>query len=436
MSDIRDADALARWLDCEPGTEPPSALDPEVVEGILALRPDLAPPLRLTLEDVLATVTEGPFADPAALADAAEQLHQWLAAHPGQAPPASIDPAIVEAAYALRPDLAPAPRLTIDDVLAEVSTGPLAEPAADAPISLDAARKGKRWWAWSGLGVVAMAATVLLFVQPMAHLAEKAPSSARSAKVAHKNAKRSKMKAKSKQRAKRAAKPAADREAVMAKQEMDATGMAASGRADRYEKVAQQQAQLSALEARAQPASMEPAEEAPMRILIGSAASTSTSTGAGTIEDVYAGAPVAAAPGYMPSARPPSPAPADVSRSRAKDKRVASASASSKDLAGPPMDAEDEADDLAETQSRTIEVRMDGASEERGIEIRCGNGYRSRRPVREGRVVFKDVPDSRCALTFFGGTPARYAPVLPGQTLKCSTLEGVATCTAVPSRAR
>jgi hypothetical protein len=63
MTDEQTARALARWLEQPPGTDPPAELGREVVEAIYALRPDLAPTPRLTADDILATVTKGPLAD-------------------------------------------------------------------------------------------------------------------------------------------------------------------------------------------------------------------------------------------------------------------------------------------------------------------------------------------------------------------------------------
>ncbi len=61
-SDENTAKALARWLDQPPGTEPPSELGRDVVEAVYALRPDLAPVPRLTADDILADVRRGPLA--------------------------------------------------------------------------------------------------------------------------------------------------------------------------------------------------------------------------------------------------------------------------------------------------------------------------------------------------------------------------------------
>jgi len=64
-SDENTARALARWLEQPPGTEPPSELGRDVVEAVYALRPDLAPTPRLTADDILADVRRGPLASAA-----------------------------------------------------------------------------------------------------------------------------------------------------------------------------------------------------------------------------------------------------------------------------------------------------------------------------------------------------------------------------------
>jgi hypothetical protein len=57
------SEALGRWLEAAPGTLPPDDLDPEVVESVYALRPELAPAPRVTAEDILASLTAGPLAE-------------------------------------------------------------------------------------------------------------------------------------------------------------------------------------------------------------------------------------------------------------------------------------------------------------------------------------------------------------------------------------
>lgn len=54
MTEQEQAQALSRWLEQPAGTPPPEGLDPEVVESVYAMRPDLAPELTLGADDILA----------------------------------------------------------------------------------------------------------------------------------------------------------------------------------------------------------------------------------------------------------------------------------------------------------------------------------------------------------------------------------------------
>lgn len=108
--------------------------------------------------------------------DQARLLAEWLESHPGEEPPAGLDPDVVETVYALRPDLAPAPRLDLDDLLGSVASGPLAapgevlpfpeaaphEPAEVAPLS------SRRRWAAAGTMLALAAAVVLVVLAPRA----------------------------------------------------------------------------------------------------------------------------------------------------------------------------------------------------------------------------------------------------------------------------
>lgn len=135
----------------------------------------------------------------------AQLLADWLDQPPGTAPPPGLDPDVVAAVYALRPDRAPAPRVTIDDVLARVATGPFAgNPVPSDPqeqaeagaegelVSLGAARERaaadraartvardervtrraqrawQRWWVGPAAGLGLAAAAALLLVVPTA----------------------------------------------------------------------------------------------------------------------------------------------------------------------------------------------------------------------------------------------------------------------------
>ena len=147
MTPDRQAQLLAHWLHQEPGGAVPDELDEDVVEAVYALRPDLAPAPRLTIEQILEEVNEGPLALTGAARPDAAQVHAlmaWLEAAPGRAPGPEIDPDVVEAVYAMRPDLAPAPTLSLDDILGAVTSGPFAaastaaasSPVAPSPLSL------------------------------------------------------------------------------------------------------------------------------------------------------------------------------------------------------------------------------------------------------------------------------------------------------------
>jgi hypothetical protein len=161
------AEALAVWLADEPGRPAPAEVDAEVLETIFALRPEYAPPHGVTIEHILSSLTDGPLLDPAV----AEALQEWLASPAGTPPPPVLPVGVVEATYVLRPELAPALRVGIDDILGELREGPLAEPQV---IDLDAERVKQRWWATPTVAVAAVAATVLFFVGPLSNKADEA----------------------------------------------------------------------------------------------------------------------------------------------------------------------------------------------------------------------------------------------------------------------
>ena len=110
---------------------------------------------------------------PTAIEDQATRLAQWLEERPGASPPDNVDPQVLEALWVLRPDLAPAPRVTVDDILASVTAGPFApgvEPleahrrTMAAPVRAGRRSRAGAWW--SGAGVLAVAALALVVVQP------------------------------------------------------------------------------------------------------------------------------------------------------------------------------------------------------------------------------------------------------------------------------
>ena len=108
----------------------------------------------------------------------------WLEAGPGAPPPEELDPEVIEATYALRPSMAPAARVSLDDILAGVTAGPFAPHAAPlpdaAPEALPApanvpdfggavapAPLRRRQSVWGALGALAAAALVLVTVMPL-----------------------------------------------------------------------------------------------------------------------------------------------------------------------------------------------------------------------------------------------------------------------------
>jgi hypothetical protein len=192
MSENLEAQALADWLAGPPHGAVPDTLDADVAEAIIALRPEYAPPHTVNIESVLATLTEGPLVDPA-IADA---LRQWLESKPGTPPPPNLPVGVVEATYALRPELAPSLGLNIDDVLNEVNAGPLAgaevvplqpqggPPQTDRIASRALGSTRRKWWTGTAVTATAVAATTLLFVGPMADKAQQGPSHFTDARVA------------------------------------------------------------------------------------------------------------------------------------------------------------------------------------------------------------------------------------------------------------
>ena len=91
----------------------------------------------------------------------AKQLADWLEQHPGSPAPEGMAPEVVEAVYALRPDLAPAPRVSLESILEKIEEGPFAEELG----SVKPAHQ-PRMKIWRGLGGLAAAAAVLFIALP------------------------------------------------------------------------------------------------------------------------------------------------------------------------------------------------------------------------------------------------------------------------------
>ena len=165
MSENHESSLLATWLDGGPGCPAPTEIDQDVVETIYALRPEYAPALQLTIEGVLESLMDGPLLDPAV----GEALRTWLNCPPGTPPPPNLPVGLVETTYALRPDLAPAPKVGIEDVLGAIETGPLATPNV---VDIESVRAARVWWRSPALGAAVVAAIALFFVGPLADKAD------------------------------------------------------------------------------------------------------------------------------------------------------------------------------------------------------------------------------------------------------------------------
>jgi hypothetical protein len=90
----------------------------------------------------------------------ADAVAAWLAR--GGPPPEDVDPDVIEAILALRPDLAPVPDVPFDDVLGTLRGGPLATPVVEAPAEPTPANRRWRGWMAGVAGVLAAAGVMLV----------------------------------------------------------------------------------------------------------------------------------------------------------------------------------------------------------------------------------------------------------------------------------
>jgi hypothetical protein len=167
MNEQRSADALAAWL-AAGGATPPPDLDPEVVEAVVALRPDLAPAPRVRADDILASLTAGPLARGAAPVEAEVLPFPTRAARVEPASPTAAEPLPVALVEVVEDDEADGgdggEPVDVSPIDAEVEAWE-ADPrhAADV-VELEQRRFGRsRAWAIGSVGLAA-AAAVALFV--------------------------------------------------------------------------------------------------------------------------------------------------------------------------------------------------------------------------------------------------------------------------------
>jgi|GEM_PF-7126886 len=105
------------------------------------------------------------------------QLAEWLEKNPGEKPPEGIDPDVIEAVYALRPDLAPSASVGVNEILSRIQSGPFREAHTDPEetsnlIHLAETRK-KKLRRWTFIGSIAAAACVLIIAIPQKEEAAK-----------------------------------------------------------------------------------------------------------------------------------------------------------------------------------------------------------------------------------------------------------------------
>lgn len=175
-------DLLADWLRArleggDPHLPPPAGLDPDVVEAVDAIRPDLVPIPEGALRAALADLLVGPLA---AVASQDEQT-QAAALAAALEQPDTLDPAQISAdAYAalaaLNPDTLPVPALEVEDLFGEVPSveeraGDVGLEEGSPPASVttalpEPAPANRRRWLLPGLSALAMAMAVLLMVIP------------------------------------------------------------------------------------------------------------------------------------------------------------------------------------------------------------------------------------------------------------------------------
>jgi hypothetical protein len=102
----------------------------------------------------------------------AKALAEWLEQPPGSPPPEGIDEDVLEAIYVFRPERAPAAKVSIENILELIESGPFASEKTTPESSnktgivvlSDARRKHRRLW--SGAGAIAAAAAVLIIALP------------------------------------------------------------------------------------------------------------------------------------------------------------------------------------------------------------------------------------------------------------------------------
>jgi hypothetical protein len=139
MTEQERARRLAEWLASPVGTPPPEGIDDDTIGAVYALRPDRAPRARLTIDDILSTVRDGPFAP--AEADEATEM---------------AEPAEVRS-----PGLSEREDDPVSNVLPFPGAVRYSESEAPAPVA-----RRSPWWRSPVFGVALAAAAAAAFVVP------------------------------------------------------------------------------------------------------------------------------------------------------------------------------------------------------------------------------------------------------------------------------
>ncbi len=158
MSENSDIQRLVTWLESHPGDPPPADLDPEVVEAVYLLRPDLAPAPRVGMEDIFARIKNGPLAHEDSEVTQEHLSHSPLASPNEMPPPSPMGLA-----------------LQTDDIPTELALDrpdPLTETAGTGEVVELSFYRRHRRNLWTGTGTLAAAAVALFMVLPVKKQAE------------------------------------------------------------------------------------------------------------------------------------------------------------------------------------------------------------------------------------------------------------------------
>ena len=179
--DDQQSQLLAQWLAMPPGADPPVGLSEQVVAAVYSIRPDRSPTPHTRLEDILAAVRTGPYAQHAKFAVVSTDSVASTSppTSPGEessddegAPSGEIVP-LYMGRDEIPQDVAPVATPEGEVVSLNAARERVQADAAARDVQKDAARadrmrKARRWWLGPMFGAGVAAAAVLLVVGPIA----------------------------------------------------------------------------------------------------------------------------------------------------------------------------------------------------------------------------------------------------------------------------